>query len=120
MSVAIEAIESHFGRRVPAAYAPHLSTRPEMLRDDGLLLYGTENIVERNDTMGVQQYVTHFLAVGDDSGGRLVVVRFDDPSARPFLIDAGALVPNMPPSVLRPLSASWAEWERSDFPLPDD
>jgi hypothetical protein len=91
-----------------------------MLRDDGLLLYDAECIIERNDTMGVQEYVTDFLAVGDDSGGRLVVVRFDDPLARPFLIGAGALVPNMPPSLLKPLSSSWAEWERAGFPLPDD
>ena len=120
MDVPLEAIESCFGKQVPAAYAPYLSSSPEMLRDDGLLLYDTASIVERNDTLGVQEYVADFLAIGDDSGGRLVVVRFDDPSARPFLIDGGALIPNMPPSLLKPLSASWAEWEGSGFPLLDD
>ncbi len=118
MGVSIDAIENHFGKRVPSAYAPYLSTSPEMLRDDGLLLYDGDCIVERNDTLGAQEYVNEFLAVGDDSGGSLVVVRFDDPSGRPFLIDGGALVPNMPPSLLKPLAASWAEWERLGFPLP--
>lgn len=118
MGTPIDAIEHHFGKPVPSAYAPYLSASSEMLRDDGLLLYDVECIIERNETLGAQEYVNEFLAVGDDSGGSLVVVRFDDPSAQPFLIGGGALVPNMPPTLLRPLAASWAEWERLGFPLP--
>lgn len=118
MGSTIKAIERHFGKQVPTAYALFLSISPEMLRDDGLLLYDADCIVERNHTLGVQRYVRDFLAVGDDSGGRLVVVRFDDPSGRPFLVDGGALVPNIPPSLLKPVSDSWLEWESAGFPLP--
>ena len=111
-------LQRHFGRSIPDAYLKYLIGNQEMLRDDGLLLYGASAVIERNVTLGVQRYVHDFLAVGDDSGGQLVVIRFDDDSSTPFLIDGGALVPNMPPEFLEPLATSWESWAKQGFPLP--
>jgi len=80
-------------------------------------MYDVLSIVERNDTFSVQQYTNEFLAVGDDSGGQLIVIRFSDPSATPFIIDAGAIVPNRPASLLKPLAQSWLAWMTNGFPL---
>lgn len=117
-NAAILQIERHFRLPIPQVYLDYLAGHDEMLRDDGLLLYGLDYIIERNMTFGVQQNVSEFLAVGDDSGCALVVIRFGDDAASPFLIGSGALVPNMPLDLLRPLADSWEAWARQGFPLP--
>lgn len=120
MSELLEEIRTQLGQEPPPIYAAYLQRSRELLRGDGLLLYDERSIVERNQTLGVQRFVTDFLAVGDDSGGRLIVVKFADPTAQPFIVDGGALVPQMPPQLLKPLSKSWDEWERSNFAIPED
>jgi hypothetical protein len=114
----ISQISRAFGAPLPAVYATYLTTNDETLREDGLLLYGSNSLLERNTSLYVQRHVSEFLAVGDDSGGSLIVIRFSDPAARPFLVDGGALVSNMPQSLLKPLADSWLEWQRTGFPLP--
>jgi hypothetical protein len=118
-SALIDEILRHFAKPISGTYISYLSKSDEYLRDDGLLLHGAADVIERNMTLGVQQNVSEFLAVGDDSGGRLVVIRFTDDAATPYLIGSGALVPNMPPSLLKPLAESWDTWEQGGFPLPE-
>lgn len=43
-------------------------------RDDGLLIYAREHIAERNETYELAQYLPDHLMIGDDSGGRGVLV----------------------------------------------
>lgn len=114
-------LREHFRTECPAVIVDHLADMTgEMLRDDGLLLYSSECIFERNDTFEVQRYREDFLAVGDDSGGTLFVIRFDDPTALPFAIDCAAVSPNSPESFFEPLALSWSDWVAREFPLRQD
>lgn len=58
------------------------------LLGDMLMLYATADIEERNSTYEVAQYFPGMLAVGDDSGGRLVLLAKEGSSGL-YLIDAG-------------------------------
>ncbi len=64
----------------------------------------------------VEARIPGYIAVGDDSGGRLILIRQDDDDAVPYLADAGALLP----SILQPLAPNWIAWEKIGFPLPID
>lgn len=113
----IETIRQHFKTALPSVYMEFLAGCSERVRDDGLLLYQASDVVERNMTFGVERFTPEFLAVGDDSGGRLIVIRFADSAAAPFVIDAAALVPNRPPSLLVAIAPSWNQWSENGFPL---
>ncbi len=108
------ALEEKLGRGLPAVYAAFLRSNAEQIRGECLMLYAAEDVLERNEAFQVARFAPGWLAVGDDSGGRLVIIRMDDPEAAPFLVDAGAL----PFADLRqPLAKSWAEWSGSGFSL---
>jgi len=110
----VQLLEQHLHHPLPAPYRTFLLHNDERIRGDRLLLYPAEHILERNTTFEVQQYAPGYLAVGDNSGGSLVLIRLADPAAAPFLIDAGALGF---PEMLHPLARSWVDWESNGFPL---
>jgi hypothetical protein len=111
-------LESALGQTIPEAYRGFLMSYSGEVRDDGLLLYRAHEISERNRTFQVQRFAPGLLAIGDDSGGRLIIIRLADPKAEPLLVDAGALTPNMPASLLRSLADSWSAWNEAGFPIP--
>jgi hypothetical protein len=42
--------------------------------DNGrVLIYGAEDVVERNETFETKKYCAGYFALGDDSGGRAIV-----------------------------------------------
>lgn len=114
----LAAIQTLIGGPIAEAYKRFLDTNVERIRNEVLLLYPAEHVVERNTTTGVHEWTPELLAVGDDSGGRLVVIRHADPLAAPFLIDAGALVPRDLSWLLKPLAETWLAWQTARFPLP--
>ncbi len=114
----VKDIETELGGVLSDVYVRFLRSHQEAVRDDGLVLYQLDQLKERNSTLQVQKYRHDFLAVGDDSGGRLVILRFSDPLAMPVLVDGGALVPNLPSQLVIALSDSWQSWEAAGFPLP--
>ena len=83
-------------------------------RADGLLLYGREDLAERNTTFEVANYVPGYLLVGDDSGGRGVLVSCAQPAHPVHICGLGALALEE----LTPLSDSLRLWAESGCPLP--
>ncbi|MFD1811044.1 SMI1/KNR4 family protein [Rhodococcus gannanensis] len=67
-------------------------TTPGLLRPDGLLLYGPHEIAERNETFEVAQYAPGWTLVGDDSGGRGLLMRHHGRDRHSvYVLDLGAL-----------------------------
>ena len=83
-------------------------------RQDGLLLYGCNDIDERNDTFEVARYLPGYLLIGDDSGGRGVLVSCALPEHPVYQCDLGSLAEED----LIPLAESLALWAESQCPLP--
>ena len=79
-------------------------TLPDQLRDiwsesngfelpAGFTMYGTQDIAERNRTWETSRYAPGYVVVGDDSGGRLVVMVASPRSTEAFSTDSGDLQP---------------------------
>lgn len=56
-------------------------------------LYGTEDIAERNATWEVQQYASGYVAIGDDGGGRVLLMRLAEEEKKVWIVDAGVMDP---------------------------
>ncbi len=80
-------------------------------RDDGLMIYAPEQIAERNQTYEVAQYLPNHLMVGDDSGGRGILV---DSHGAVWICGMGAFFEDC----CEPLSPHLAQWVEQGCPLP--
>ncbi|MCA0120650.1 MULTISPECIES: SMI1/KNR4 family protein [Bacillus] len=58
-----------------------------------LLLYGTEDIVERNKTWEVHHYASGYVAIGDDGGGRVFLMRQAEEEKKVWIVDVGVMDP---------------------------
>ncbi|WP_133248878.1 SMI1/KNR4 family protein [Pseudomonas sp. CC120222-01a] len=59
------------------------------LLNDQVLIYSTVDIEERNATFQVDEHFNGMVAVGDDSGGRLILIDRDGASGL-VLVDSGS------------------------------
>lgn len=83
-------------------------------RDDGLLLYGKNDLAERNQTFEIGMYLPDHLLIGDDSGGRGVLVHCNNANHPVYLFDPGA----MDEDDLCLLAESLDQWLASGCPIP--
>ncbi|PRS79238.1 SMI1/KNR4 family protein [Bacillus sp. GBSW2] len=58
-----------------------------------VLLYGTEDIAERNATWEVYQYASSYVAIGDDGGGQVLLMRLVEDEKKVWIVDAGVMDP---------------------------
>ncbi|MFT4265386.1 MAG: DUF4303 domain-containing protein [Nocardioides sp.] len=80
-------------------------TTADLSLPDGITVYGPDDIEERNETYEVAEYAPGWSLVGDDSGGRGLLMRATGPGFDPargrdaaevFLLDLGALREDVP------------------------
>ena len=81
-------------------------------RDDGLMIYAPEDLPERNRTYEVAQYLPGHLMIGDDSGGRGILV---DGNGALWICGLGALFVDC----REPLSPHLAQWVMQGCALPE-
>lgn len=79
-----------------------------------VLLYGADLLKERNETYEVKLYCPGDFTIGDDGGGRGVILRVNDGSVH--LVDHGAMTPDC----MTQLSGSFREWYAANCTLPDE
>jgi len=90
----IGALEAELAKSLPAAYRDLLLAADGMLFDNGLVLYPASQIRERNETFEVEKYAPGFLAIGDDSGGRAIMISLDSEGV--FVVGIGRMDPVRP------------------------
>lgn len=116
MNQSVDELEHALQCRLPDQYASLLDSLPGDVRDDGLLLYSSLEIVERNQTFGVREYWPRHLLIGDDSGGRgffLCVQSLND--KRVFGCDLGDPFEDS----MKVVALSLEEWRSAGYPLPE-
>ncbi|UZE26162.1 SMI1/KNR4 family protein [Pseudomonas sp. B21-056] len=97
-------LQSKLNVQLPRAYVQLLETANGFSLRNGLVIYSSDELVERNDTLEVEKYAPGYLVIGDDSGGRSIVVSYTDESV--FLVDQGS----MDPDDFEKISLSLSEW----------
>ena len=71
-----------------------------------LLLYSVDELLERNVTYEVQEYLPGWIMIGDDGGGEGIFISYDDPSARPYINGMGSMLL----ADARPLADNLSQW----------
>lgn len=89
----IKEAESQLNMLLPHAYKTLLKQSNGCSIGGDLLLYGTKDMVERNATWEVQQYASGFVAIGDDGGGRVLLMRQGEDEKTVWIVDAGVMDP---------------------------
>jgi hypothetical protein len=87
----IEHFQQALGHALPAHYLRFLQDWQEGLRGEQVLLYGAESLMERNETYDTQQSCPGFITIGDDSGGRAVMLALDGDDRAVYLVGHGSM-----------------------------
>ncbi|MDG4728714.1 MULTISPECIES: SMI1/KNR4 family protein [Bacillus] len=78
---------------LPHAYKALLKQTNGCSIGGDVLLYGTEDIAERNATWEVYQYASSYVAIGDDGGGQVLLMRLVEDEKKVWIVDAGVMDP---------------------------
>ncbi|SHG45491.1 SMI1/KNR4 family protein [Massilia sp. CF038] len=109
----IAALETELKRPLPIQYRQLLLTANGMIFENGLVLYSTDDVVERNETFEVGTYAPGYLAVGDDSGGKAVMIAIETQGV--FMVGMGS----MDPDDMIQISDCLESWVTDGFPMPE-
>ncbi|WP_088071918.1 SMI1/KNR4 family protein [Gottfriedia luciferensis] len=108
-------VEQEMDCALPVVYTNLLQHVNGFLTDEGVLIYGTEELVERNLTFEVSEYATGYVAIGDDSGGTVFLMLQGKESSQLITVDVG----DMNPANGIVLSSDFYEWITEGCPLPE-
>ncbi|MGX9290928.1 SMI1/KNR4 family protein [Bacillus sp. A015] len=89
----IKEAESQLNLVLPHAYKALLKQTNGLSIGGELLLYGTEDIVERNETWEAHHYASGYVAIGDDGGGQVFLMRLAEEEKTVWIVDAGVMDP---------------------------
>ncbi len=109
----IAAVAKRLGRSVPLPLSELWATSDGLASPEGAVVYSTEDLPERNETLEVEKYAPGYVAVGDDGGGRALLMVSSGDSA--VWVDMGS----MDPSTGVELTPPWLEWLEAGLPLQD-
>ena len=106
-------VERWLGAPLPAEYVMFLRSHNGTVIGEQVLLYAAESLVERNETYETKTYCPGYLTIGDDSGGRAVVIQIDQPLDQVYLVGHGS----MSPSDFKLLPMSFNAWVEKGCPI---
>ncbi|KOS60592.1 SMI1 / KNR4 family protein [Lysinibacillus sp. FJAT-14222] len=89
----ILSLEDMMNIKLPTTYRTLLKYTNGLSIAGGVLIYGTEDIIERNETWEVNEYAKGYLAIGDDGGGNVFLMELDTEESRIFAVDCGDMNP---------------------------
>jgi hypothetical protein len=105
-------ITTLLGKSPPQAYVAFLNAHARCESVGDILLYGTQDIVERNETYEVPRYCPGYATIGDDGGGRAIMLNLSDGSL--FIVGHGAIMPDY----LESIANDFTTWYQQGCPLP--
>ena len=109
-------LENTLRLRFPPEYRQFLRQSDGLSVAGGLLVYGSEDIQERNETWEVTKYAPGCVAIGDVGGGRVFLMKLDPADSEIYAVDAGS----MDPSMAETIAETFAAWVATKFGSNDD
>lgn len=85
----IDAVENKLKITLPNAYRQILNQTNGFFTESGVLIYGTDDIIERNITLEVNDYAEGYVAIGDDSGDIVFLMRQNFDAKEILAVDCG-------------------------------
>ncbi|WP_434694681.1 SMI1/KNR4 family protein [Pseudomonas sp. Z1-14] len=85
-------LQRELGMQLPDVYVQMLNLANGFSLESGVVMYSSDELVERNETFEVKKYAPGYLAVGDDSGGRSILLSLVNKGV--YLVDQGSMDPD--------------------------
>ena len=85
----INTVEGEFKVKFPLIYVDFILNYNGVLFDNGVSIYSIDDIYQRNLDFEVQEYIEVFIAIGDDSGGRCIMLCLSNSSV--YYLDQGSM-----------------------------
>lgn len=92
---------------LPNDYIKLLGNANGFLAEDGIKIYGIDELIERNETFEVIEYAPGYVAIGDDSGGRVFLMKAQENEKRIISVDSGYMNPNDMPEIVTENLEDW-------------
>jgi cell wall assembly regulator SMI1 len=84
-------LEKSLGFSLPPDYKAFLSVSDGMSIDGGVLVYGSEDLVERNETLEVLKYTPGYVAIGDSGEGSVFLMQLESEDRSVYAVDIGVM-----------------------------
>ncbi|MBJ8030332.1 SMI1/KNR4 family protein [Bacillus cereus group sp. N21] len=92
--IEIQELEDLMKMELPNAYKDLLRYTNGFSNGGGLTIYGTEDIVERNETWEVTEYASGYVSIGDDGSGNVFLMLQSADVKEMLIIGSGDMNPN--------------------------
>ncbi len=102
----LEALERSTGKRLPGDYREFLRRSDGLSLDGGLLIYGSADLTERNETWEVDEYAPGHIAIADDGGGDVLILKLNGDDQAVYAVESCV----MDPEFAHKVSESLAAW----------
>jgi hypothetical protein len=112
----LEALADYVGQPLPAQYLELLKASNGLGSGDFVRLYAAEEVPESNDTYEAKEYAPGYLAIGDDGGGKAIMLKLDSDDPAVSLVGHGT----MSPREMEPVAEKLSAWIEAGFPLPEE
>ncbi|MFC4322020.1 SMI1/KNR4 family protein [Litchfieldia salsa] len=89
----LEKVKLKMNTKLPTSYKELLLKTNGVSTKEGIILYGTQDLIERNETWETEVYAPGFISIGDDSGGRVILMRKDLKNKEVLIADSGDMTP---------------------------
>lgn len=90
----IQEVEDLMKTKLPNVYKKLLRHSNGFSISGGLVIYGTEDLVERNETWEVDEYASGYVSIGDDGGGNVFLMLKVEGEEAVLIVDSGDMDPN--------------------------
>lgn len=87
-------VENLLDVKLPNVYKDLLKQSDGFSNDGGLIIYGTEDLIERNKTWEVSEYATGYISIGDDGGGNVFLMLQDIDTTEVLVVGSGDMNPH--------------------------
>jgi hypothetical protein len=103
-NLCIDELEVSLGRKLPDYYKKLLLEINGFILENGITIYSSKDLYERNQTFEVDEYAPGYLLIGDDSGGLAILINMENYAL--YIVDQGI----MDPDEMEKISNSLEEW----------
>ncbi|ERI10256.1 SMI1/KNR4 family protein [Aneurinibacillus aneurinilyticus] len=102
----IDSAEEKMAIKFPIVFRQLLKLTNGFETEEGVVIFGTDIIIERNETYEVAEYAEGYLAVGSNGGGKFYLMSTNEDATELLQVDAGVMNPEFATIV----SGNFIEW----------
>jgi hypothetical protein len=106
-------LDHSFGSRLPDAFREFLKRSDGLSLGGGLLIYGSADLIERNNNWEVNVYAPGHVAIGDDGGGNVFLMKLNEEDSAIYAVESGIMNPDFAEKVSESLNA----WVSAGLPM---